>query len=129
MSAKKPIVWFEIYVNDLQQAQKFYETVFQITLESLSPPGEEGEGFQMLSFPSDMNTHGSSGALVKVNGMEAGGNSTLVYFHSDDCSVEEGRVEAAGGKVIKSKFSIGQYGNCSLAKDSEGNMIGIHSME
>ena len=129
MSAKNPIVWFEIYVDDLQRAKKFYETVFQVSLESLSPPGEEGEGFQMLSFPADMNSHGSSGALVKVKGMEAGGNSTLIYFNSDNCSIEESRVEAAGGKVIKSKFSIGEYGNCSLAQDSEGNIFGIHSME
>ncbi|RZS92456.1 VOC family protein [Aquimarina brevivitae] len=128
MNMKNPIVWFEIYVNDLKRAQQFYETVFQVSLESISPPSEEDKSFQMLSFPSDMNSHGSSGALVKVNGMTAGENSVLVYFESEDCAIEEARIASAGGKVIKSKFSIGEFGNCTLAEDSEGNMFGIHSM-
>ena len=65
---------------------------------------------------------------MQVKGMEAGGNSTLVYFASEDCSIEEGRVEDAGGKLIRPKMSIGEYGFVSLAQDTEGNMIGIHSM-
>ena len=34
----------------------------------------------------------------------------------------------AGGKVHKSKMSIGQHGFISLMVDSEGNMFGLHSM-
>jgi predicted enzyme related to lactoylglutathione lyase len=42
--------------------------------------------------------------------------------------VEEGRVAQAGGRVEKPKMSIGQYGAISLVVDTEGNMIGLHSM-
>jgi hypothetical protein len=35
---------------------------------------------------------------------------------------------AAGGKVFRDKFSIGQYG-FALVFDTEGNMIGLHSMQ
>ena len=45
-----------------------------------------------------------------------------------DCAVEESRVAAAGGRVHKSKWSIGQYGNIALVTDTEGNMLGLHSM-
>ena len=31
-----PIVWFEIYVQDMARARRFYETVFQCTLEPLA---------------------------------------------------------------------------------------------
>jgi|GEM_PF-2350047 len=31
--------------------------------------------------------------------------------------------------VYKSKLSLGDYGFMVLANDTEGNMIGIHSME
>ena len=48
---------------------------------------------------------------------------------SEDCSVEESRVKAAGGKVVKSKVSLGDYGAMVLACDTEGNTIGIHSMK
>ena len=44
-------------------------------------------------------------------------------------AVEAGRVVAAGGQLFKEKFSIGQYGFCALAHDTEGNMFGLHSMQ
>jgi hypothetical protein len=71
----------------------------------------------------------AAGALVKMPGFPSGGNSTLVYFMCDDCSVEESRVVKAGGRAEKSKFSIGQYGFVSLVHDTEGNMFGLHPMQ
>jgi predicted enzyme related to lactoylglutathione lyase len=52
-----------------------------------------------------------------------------VYFHCQDCAVEEGRVTRAGGQVQRSKTTIGEYGYISLVFDTEGNMIGLHSMQ
>ena len=49
-------------------------------------------------------------------------------FSCADCAVDELRVAKAGGRIEKSKFSIGQYGFISLVYDSEGNMIGLHSL-
>lgn len=120
---KNPIAWFEMYVNDMARARKFYEAVFQITLQPL-----EGGGPDMLAFPSAMDHYGASGALVHMPGFAAGGNSTLVYFSCEDCAVEESRVAAAGGKVHKSKWSIAPHGNIALVVDTEGNMFGLHSM-
>ncbi len=124
-----PVVWFEIYVQDMKRAQAFYESVFQCTLNALQAPEGEAHGMQMLAFPGDMNTMGASGTLVKMEGVPSGGGGTLVYFACDDCAVEQTRVEAAGGQVFKPKFSIGQYGHCALVTDTEGNMIGLHSMK
>ena len=58
-----------------------------------------------------------------------GAGGTLVYFGCDDCAVEEGRVNDAGGNVLRSKFAIGDYGFISLIMDTEGNTIGLHSMQ
>ena len=83
----------------------------------------------MLAFPSNMESKNSaSGALVKMEGFKAGNNSTIVYFASKDCNIEESRIVDAGGKVINSKMSLGEYGFMVLASDTEGNMFGIHSM-
>src|SRR5688572_31040879 len=49
---------------------------------------------EMWGFPMQENSSGCAGSLVKVPGMPSGGNSTLVYFASEDCSVEESRVAA-----------------------------------
>lgn len=126
MIIKNPIVWFEIYVNDMERASKFYETILDITLEELPSPTDDD--MEMKMFPGDMGTHGASGALVKMGGVSAGGNSTVVYFVSDDCITEEQRIEKAGGKMHRSKMSIGDYGFITLFFDTEGNLIGLHSM-
>lgn len=119
-----PVNWFEIYVQDMARAKRFYETVFLRKLEKIANPDLE-----MWSFPMEIDRFGAGGSLVKMEGMPSGGNSTIVYFICEDCAVESGRVEAAGGRIFKPKFSIGQYGYIALATDTEGNMIGMHSMK
>lgn len=122
-----PVGWFEIYVDDITRAKNFYETVLQVKLDPLGAPGGE-EGLEMWSFPMDMEGTGSSGALCKMNGVNAGGNSVMVYFSCADCSVEASRVADAGGKIMKEKMSIGEYGFIALAFDTENNMFGLHSL-
>jgi uncharacterized protein len=127
MKAKNPVVWFEIYVDDLKRAKKFYEQVLNLTLSELPTPDSVEDEMEMWAFPMEMEQDGASGALVKMEGFEPGGNSTIVYFRSDDCAVEEARIQHAGGKVFKSKQSLGEYGYMVLALDTEGNMFGVHS--
>jgi len=129
MKIKNPVVWFEIYVNDIERAKKFYEKVLNTKLSELPMPElPDGKNdIKMLAFPMEKEGEGAAGALVKMNGIKAGGNSTMIYFGSEDCSVEENRIENAGGKVIQSKQAIGEFGFMVLANDSEGNMFGIHS--
>jgi len=122
--AQNPVGWFEIYVQDMERAQKFYTSVFQAELERLNSPGMD-----MLAFPMNMESAGASGALVRMPGFPSGGNSTLVYFSCVDCATEAGRVVKAGGRIQKEKFSIGEYGFIALAFDTEGNMFGLHSMK
>lgn len=121
---ENPVRWFEIYVQDMNRAKKFYETVFNVRLEKLSVTDAE-----IWSFPIQMEQMGASGALVKMEGFPSGGNSIIVYFASEDCAVEQGRAEKAGGRIQKGKTSIGEYGFISLVYDTEGNLIGIHSIE
>jgi len=119
-----PVNWFEIYVQDMARAKRFYEAVFQTKLEKLENPEIE-----MWNFPMDMERFGAAGSLVRMEGMPSGGNSIIIYFICTDCAVEAGRIVAAGGRIFKDKMSIGQYGFIALAYDTEGNMIGLHSMQ
>ena len=116
-----PITWCEIYVQDMDRAKRFYESVFQAKLEKLESPG-----IDMWAFPMTMEAIGASGALVKMDGVESGGSGTIPYFHCDEVAVELERVVGAGGKIHKPKMSIGQYGFMALVVDTEGNMIGFH---
>lgn len=95
-----PVGWFEIYVQDLDRVKKFYESVFQVKLEKLNGPGMD-----LWSFPMDVNRWGASGVLVKREGVLSGGNSTgnstLVYFGCEDCSIEDGRAAHYGGRILR----------------------------
>ena len=122
-----PVGWFEIYVQDMERAKAFYESVFECELQPLPLP--EAEGLQMLSFPMDGEAYGSPGALCKMDGAPSGGGGTLVYFSCEDCAVEEKRAAEAGGSISRGKMSIGEYGCISLVVDPDGNMIGLHSQK
>ena len=119
-----PVGWFEIYVQDMARAKTFYEAVFQVSLSALNSATPE-----LWAFPAVMTSPGSSGALAYMPGMPSGGNSTIVYFSCQDCAVEAARIVPAGGRILKEKFSIGPYGFVALGFDTEGNVIGLHSMQ
>jgi uncharacterized protein len=122
--ANNPVGWFEIYVNDMDRAKRFYETILATSLEKLSV-----DELEMWQFPMSPEGYGATGALVRMEGFPAGGNSTLVYFSCENCAVEAARVVPAGGHIQREKMSIGEYGFIALAIDTEGNMIGLHSMQ
>ncbi|MCW8114177.1 VOC family protein [Yersinia intermedia] len=116
--------WFEIYVADMPRAKKFYEAVFNTKLERL-----ECEGMEYLMFPYQEGVEGASGALVKMDCVTPGPGGSLIYLACDDCAVEESRVVPNGGTILRAKFSIGEHGFASIVKDSEDNVIGLHSQK
>lgn len=119
-----PVGWFELYVQDMNRARAFYENTFQVELQPLDAPG-----LQMLAFPMRPESPGCPGALVKMEGKDSGGGGTIIYFSCEDCGVESSRAARNGGRVLKEKFTIGKYGFIALVFDSEGNLIGLHSMK
>ncbi|MBP6740698.1 MAG: VOC family protein [Leptospiraceae bacterium] len=126
MTKANAIGWFDIYVNDMKRATTFYETVLKQKLEKIADPTGETE---MMSFSGDMKSYGASGALVKSKYSKPGVGGTMVYFSVEDCAVEEARVIKAGGKLLRPKFSIGEFGFVSLCEDIEGNQFGLNSMK
>jgi predicted enzyme related to lactoylglutathione lyase len=120
--AGNPVNWFEIYVQDMERAKRFYEAVLQTKLSRLPSPQIE-----MWMFPGSPEARGATGSLVHMPGFPSGGNSVLVYFACDDCATEGARVAKAGGRIQRDKTSIGEYGFIVLAYDTEGNMFGLHS--
>ncbi|MEF8731757.1 MAG: VOC family protein [Candidatus Accumulibacter meliphilus] len=121
-----PVGWFEIYVSDMTRARDFYTAVFGRELTALPEIGEEGE---MYAFSWVEGGSGAAGALVRhpMNGPGKGG--TMVYFNCEDAANEAERAVEAGGRVIQPKMAIGQYGHIALVQDTEGNIIGLHSMQ
>lgn len=121
-----PVGWFEIYVRDMDRAVAFYQGMLGVSLASMADPTDEQT--QMMSFGMDDQGYGASGALVKMAGFEPTGSAVLVYFSCEDCAVNAAKAAQHGGQVVKEKTAIGPYGFIALVADTEGNMIGLHSI-
>lgn len=121
-SQKHAINWFELAVNDLDRARRFYETVLGTQLR----PETFGD-MPMAMFPA-AGGDAVGGALVKDARRRPGAPGTLVYLNAngklDEC---EKRIEAAGGKVLLPKTDIGEPGHIVLLLDTEGNQVGLHA--
>lgn len=117
--------WFEIPVKDMDRAIAFYEKVFVCKLDK-----QDMGDFQMAWFPWEENAKGAGGSLVYHRQFyETSGHAgALIYFSSEDCAVELGRVEVAGGKVqIAKRLIAPDIGYMGVFLDCEGNRIAIHS--
>ena len=120
---KKVISWFEIYVSDFERAKKFYTEVFRHKLADVEMTNERHSEMKYATFSGDA----VNGALVKMDAAKPGIGGTLVYFHSEGITPELSRVEAAGGKVLRPKQAVGEFGYIALIQDTEGNLIGLRS--
>lgn len=119
--------WFEIPVRDMNRAQKFYEAVFQITIEV-----EQFNETLMGWFPWNQDKTGASGSLVLHEEWykPSATDGVLIYFSSKDVNNELGRIEAAGGKIAQPKTMISEdIGYMGVFIDSEGNRIALHSRD
>lgn len=121
-----PVGWFEIYVSNMARARTFYGAVFQKELMRLPSMGEED--IEMFAFPWVDDAPGAAGALVRMPNRAPSSEGSIVYFSCDDLNEEAARVEAAGGTIVLPRMSIGEYGFIALVRDTEGNVIGLHSM-
>ena len=123
---KVTVGWFEIPVKDMDRAIDFYQKVFDCSLQKV----EMGD-FQMAMFPGEGGGKGAEGSLVMHKEFYETSNlaGALIYFSSDDVSIELAKVELAGGTVqIPKRMISPDYGYMGVFLDSEGNRIALHSM-
>lgn len=125
MSKEMNVVgWFELYVQDMDRAKKFYEKTFDLTLQRI-----ESLEVELWAFPMKPESPGCAGALVKMNGKDSGVGGTIVYFPGADCAAVAARALHNGGRIRTEKKPIGEHGFIAHVLDTEGNLIGLHSMQ
>ena len=95
----------------------------------------------MWAFPMNRNGSGATGAIAKMDGAPIGAGGTIIYFGCVDRAQAAKRAKKARGRIVKDKFSIGDYDNivrastlrCSparyaqraLVSDPDGNVVGF----
>lgn len=118
--------WFEIPVLDTERAKKFYETLFDIEMQSTKM-----NGMEMIFFPMDpqMSSGKVSGALVKGEHMVPSKAGVLIYLNANpSIQLIEDKIEPAGGKVVQPKMLINdEIGYLTFFIDTEGNRLALHA--
>ena len=117
--------WFEIPAKDILRSKEFYENIFSIEM-----PVNEIYDTKMAFFPWESNSGKATGALAESKDHIPGITGTIVYLNADpDLEQVLKKVEKAGGKILMAKTNIGNNGFIAFLEDTEGNKVGIHSME
>ncbi|EDP96103.1 putative glyoxalase [Kordia algicida OT-1] len=118
------VSWFEIPVIDMNRAQKFYETVFKVSIRV-----EDFGGLLYGWFPPKPATESCTGALVKQESyVPSKTDGVLVYFASEDVANELAIILKAGGTVVQGKTQISpETGYMAVFVDTEGNRIALFS--
>ena len=122
MQEQNIINWFEIPVTDFDRAKNFYETIFDISMQT-----NESHGYKMAFFPSFENK--ISGAICYGEGYIPSGAGSIVYFNANpDVNLVLDRAILAGGRIIVPKTLVAEgAGYYAFVVDTEGNRIALHS--
>ncbi len=119
------INWFEISVSDLQRAKAFYSKILGIEM-----PEAEMMGMKMAFFPAENGNGKVSGALTLSEYHKPSTEGARLYLNCNpDLSPTLVRIEAEGNKVTLPKTAIPGAGYMAFFIDTEGNLIGLHSMK
>ena len=118
------INWFEIPVSDFERATAFYERVLNTRLRfDTSFPG-----MRLAILPSECP--GVGGALFEHPEARPHGDGVRVYLNGgDDLDRMLARAYDAGGQIVMPKTHLrDDIGHIGMFRDSEGNIVGLHSM-
>jgi uncharacterized protein len=118
------VVHFEIPVDDMEAAKRFYGELFGWGLQAygdgndylLAATTEVGPDFRPTE-PGAIN-----GALMQ-RGADA--PAPVVVIEVDSLDEYLGRVEEAGGEVVRPKSEVPSMGYYAYVRDGQGNVIGL----
>lgn len=115
-----PAVYFEIPVEDMGRATKFYSEVFgfDFILEKI----HENE---MALLPFDEKAIGISGALAKGTIYKPIKNGVVLYLATPSIQKTIDKALLNGGKELFPRTKANEYGYVAEIEDSEGNRIGL----
>jgi len=116
------INWFEIPVENMGRAVRFYEALLGETLEQ-----REFLGVPHALFADSQSNGRPIGALIAEDGLLPSPAGTRIYLHANDIDTCLARAVEAGGGIALPKTSIGPQGSMALVRDSEGNLVGLHT--
>jgi uncharacterized protein len=115
-----PVVYFEIPVNDIGRAIKFYNTVFNFNFDK-----ETIDNNEMALFPFADENSGISGALAKGEIYKPTKDGVVIYFKTENIDETLKLATSSGGQILYPKTNNG-IGLVAEFEDTEGNRIALY---
>lgn len=118
------IVWFDVPTLDFDRAIKFYSAVLD---KEIKPETFQGE--KLAFFPMQPKSMGVGGDIMPPSpDFKPSTEGTKVHF-SVEGRIDDAlaKAEAMGGQIVRPKFMMPDVGYLAMIKDTEGNIVGLHS--
>ncbi len=119
---------FEIAVDDISRAKKFYESLFGWkTTEMPMPEGGVYVGLQTgpVDEKSKPSEHGYIGGGMFKRDPHLPMSSVAIAITVENLDAMLEKVKVAGGTILMGKMEVGGMGFYAYMKDTEGNVIGL----
>lgn len=118
-------IHFEIHADDMDRAQRFYETMFGWTFAAVA-----GSTFRLIKTGTGP---GIDGGMMQRRGPPPQGgeplSSWVCTLDVDDVDACVARAQANGGSLALAKMAIPGVGWLAYVKDSEGNILGMMQLD
>jgi uncharacterized protein len=115
---------FEIPVDDVKRAQKFYKDIFDWHIISVPMMG-----YSMIHTGPTNDENGMVKELGYINGgmmeRKLGIQNPVITIVVDSIDKAVKKISAQGGEIVKEKLEVGDMGWAAYFKDSEGNTMGL----
>ena len=120
---KSYISIFEIPATEISRAVNFYQAILNIQIEKIDMPEMK---MGILPYEGQMVT----GVIIEADGYKPSADGVTIYLNGgDNLQIILDKVENNGGKILVPKSShADESGYFATFIDSEGNKIGLHSM-
>lgn len=120
------VVFFEIPVDISARAREFYSTVFGWRMNEVP----EMHYTQVGTVEADRD--GIRGTPKEPGAINGGMverhepvDTPVIYIRVDDIAQIAANIEKKGGKIIKPKTPVGNFGFAAYFRDTEGNVVGL----
>jgi predicted enzyme related to lactoylglutathione lyase len=117
------VVHFEIPVDNMERAQKFFKETFGWSINAIPEMG-----YAILG-TTPMNDEGRPTETGAINGgmleRQEPVKHPVVTINVASIDDAEKRIQKNGGKIIRKKMPVGDMGFAAYFKDTEGNVLGL----
>jgi len=123
--------WLDLPVADTDRAKRFYETIFDIEMQTqyFEEIKTEMTFFAPAPGVAEATPGKVSAALPQSGHAKAPADGAIVYINANpDIQIVIDKIESAGGKIVMPKTKMG-VAYVALFSDTEGNTLGLHSLE